>query len=132
MRYPGLSYSWANVLGIIASILSTFQYLPQIWTTWTLGHVYSLSIPSMCIQVPGAYVFAFSLYLRVGMSGWSTWLVYCVTGALQGVLLGMAITFDLRERHTANTDESNESEPLLGRNGAPLDPARQSVPRRPS
>lgn len=139
-RSPSHSQSLANVLGIMASILAAIQYVPQIWTTWKLQHVGSLSIPMMCIQTPGGFVFAASLAKRLGKEGWSTWVVYLVLGTLQGVLLVMAISFELRDRrlkkdkkmggsdldgHTRTTragsngstvraDDDSEDTPLLG------------------
>lgn len=98
VRMPQYLLGWANFLGVTASILACVQYLPQIWTTYRLGQVLSLSIITMLVQVPGSFLFSFSLYLRVGLQGWSSWLVYCVTGVLQGCLLSMAITFWLRDR----------------------------------
>lgn len=43
-------------------------------------------------------MFAGSLAVRLGPSGWSSWGIYLVTGFLQGALLAMGITFELRER----------------------------------
>lgn len=114
--YPGLSYSWANLLGVTSSILSTIQYFPQIWTTWRLKKVYSLSIAMMCIQVPGAFVFASSLGARVGWSGWSTWVVYVITGFLQGVLLIMALYYRTEEVNSTGESQPNERDPLLPAN----------------
>ncbi|KAL1311836.1 hypothetical protein AAFC00_001911 [Neodothiora populina] len=117
-----LLYSWANTLGIMASILSIVQYVPQLWTTWKLKHVYSLSLLTMMIQVPGSFVFAFSLWLRVGWHGWSTWLVYCVTGTLQAALLLMAFYFSRTNKVVGEDDvderedgdgEPTETDPLL-------------------
>ena len=83
----------------------------------------------MCIQTPGSFVFAASLAARLGAAGWSAWGVYCFTGCLQGVLLFMAITFELRARrekeasaetangHLAHGDQANgptEQTPLIG------------------
>nr|OQO28010.1 hypothetical protein B0A51_05368 [Rachicladosporium sp. CCFEE 5018] len=95
---PHHTQAWANFLGIVAGALSAVQYLPQIWYTFRLGDIKSLSIITMLIQVPGAFVFAFSLWLRVGWEGWSTWLVYIITGILQGTLLGLAISYWLARR----------------------------------
>ncbi|KAF2103292.1 hypothetical protein NA57DRAFT_19586, partial [Rhizodiscina lignyota] len=89
---------WADLLGVCSAVLACIQYLPQIYTTWKLQAVYSLSIPMMCIQTPGSYVFAASLAIRLGPAGWSAWGVYVITGFLQGCLLVMAITFELRDR----------------------------------
>jgi len=96
---------WTSFLGIQSTVLASIQYLPQIYTTWRLGAVGSLSIPMMCLQTPGSFVWAYSLASREG-TDWSSWVVYCVTGVLQGSLLIMAIIFETR-RH----DEVQEGEP---------------------
>jgi hypothetical protein len=95
--------TWANVLGITATILAGIQYLPQIWMTWHLGHVGSLSIPMMLIQTPGSFVWSASLAARLGVEGWSTWGVFLVTGCLQGCLLAMGIYFEIQARNASRT-----------------------------
>ena len=115
IRLPAYLLIWANALGICAAVLSCIQYIPQLWTTWKIKHVLSLSITTMIIQVPGSFLFAFSLWLRVGWQGWSTWFVYCVTGSLQAALLAMAVTFWRRERSgdDVGVEEPGERDPLL-------------------
>ncbi|PNS14700.1 hypothetical protein CAC42_1722 [Sphaceloma murrayae] len=124
VQAPAQLLGWANFLGVTASILASIQYIPQIWTTYRMGRVLSLSIITMLIQVPGAFLFAFSLYLRVGAQGWSSWLVYCVTGVFQGCLLAMAIRFWIRDKRLERYEdrileeertrnEPNERDPLL-------------------
>jgi uncharacterized protein with PQ loop repeat len=100
--YPHHTQTWANILGAVSTCLSTIQYLPQIWYTFRLGDIKSLSVGTMMIQVPGAFVFAFSLWLRVGWEGWSTWLVYIITGFLQGTLLALAISYWLARRRAGS------------------------------
>jgi hypothetical protein len=95
---PDLLGGWANTLGVGATILAAIQYFPQIWMTYTLAHVGSLSIPMMLIQTPGSFVWAGSLAARLGVEGWSTWGIFLVTGCLQGCLLVMAIYFELKAR----------------------------------
>ncbi|KAF2083813.1 PQ loop repeat protein-like protein [Saccharata proteae CBS 121410] len=120
-RFPEQLQLWANILGIMATCLASIQYLPQIYTTWKLQDVKSLSIPMMLIQTPGSFVFATSLAIRLGKSGWSAWGVYIVTGILQGVLLGMGIWFFVRDRRAMRKGEvtegpngrSDEQTPLL-------------------
>jgi uncharacterized protein with PQ loop repeat len=88
--------TWANLLGVMAAFLAAVQYIPQIWTTYHLKHVGSLSIPMMCIQTPGGYVFAGSLFARLGWAGWSTWGIFLLTATMQGILLCLAIYYEVR------------------------------------
>lgn len=97
--------TWANTLGIMATVLAGIQYLPQIWMTWHLGHVGSLSIPMMLIQTPGSFVWSGSLAARLGVEGWSTWGVFLVTGCLQGCLLVMGICFEVKARRERQSAE---------------------------
>ena len=90
--------TWADVLGILATLLASIQYFPQIYTTYRLKRVGSLSIPMMCIQTPGSFVWAASLAARLGAEGWSAWGVYLVTGCLQGSLLAMGSYFEISRR----------------------------------
>jgi len=101
--------TWANVLGIMATILAAIQYLPQIWMTYRLGHVGSLSIPMMLIQTPGSFVWSASLAARLGIEGWSTWGVFLVTGCLQGCLLVMGICFEIKARQEKQFIEGDTS-----------------------
>lgn len=58
----------------------------------------------MCIQTPGSFVWAASLATRLGPSGWSAWGVYCVTGVLQGTLLGMGLYYEWKMRKMERED----------------------------
>lgn len=108
-KNPDALQSYANVLGILATVLASIQYLPQLYTTFKLKAVGSLSIPMMCIQTPGSFLWAGSLAARVGWVGWSTWFVYVVTGILQGGVLGMGIFFELRNRKMRKNDDIGET-----------------------
>lgn len=106
LSLPKLLNSWANVLGVMAAILAGVQYVPQIWTTYRLKHVGSLSIPMMCIQTPGGFLFAASLYARLGMAGWSTWFIYILTAIMQGSVLVMGVYYELRNRNRSRGGHS--------------------------
>ncbi|GAB1319561.1 PQ loop repeat protein [Madurella fahalii] len=107
---------WANVLGVMAALLAAVQYIPQIWTTYHLKHVGSLSIPMMCIQTPGGYVFAASLFVRLGWAGWSSWGIFVLTATMQGLLLYMAIYYEIQARSREAIKSSAQSpSPILGR-----------------
>ena len=103
---PHLLQAWANTLGIVSTALAGVQYIPQIWMTWHLGHVGSLSIPMMMIQTPGSFVWSASLAGRLGVEGWSTWGIFLVTGCLQGCLLVMGIMFEYKARKEAREQVS--------------------------
>ncbi|KAI9842200.1 MAG: hypothetical protein M1837_007413 [Sclerophora amabilis] len=107
--HPETIPTLANVLGILAAILSSTQYFPQLWTTFKLKAVGSLSIPMMCIQTPGSFVWAASLAARLGPEGWSAWGVYIVTGSLQGMLLVMGVYFELKERRDRKNGKKPEN-----------------------
>lgn len=90
---------WATALGMLSTFLAVFQYLvrrlfptpvraasvdpppslqPQITRTWRRKLVGSLSIPMMCIQTPGSFVFVYSLMVRPGVN-WTAWSVYLIS-----------------------------------------------------
>ncbi|KAG7287359.1 hypothetical protein NEMBOFW57_006869 [Staphylotrichum longicolle] len=106
--------TWANVLGIMAALLAAVQYVPQIWTTYHLKHVGSLSIPMMCIQTPGGFVFAASLFARLGLAGWSSWGIFVLTATMQGILLYLAIYYEI-QAHKNGSETPKSPSPILGR-----------------
>lgn len=61
----------------------------------------------MCIQTPGSFVFAASLFGTYGLEGWSVWGVYVLTGVLQGGLLYMGIKFEIRDRRQKRIEEEH-------------------------
>jgi len=98
--------------------------------TWKLQETGSLSVPMMCMQTPGSFVFAASLAVRLGPGGWSAWGLFILTGCLQGCLLAMSLWFLWRDKTAAKSGSpattngstraehsiSNEHTPLLGSN----------------
>lgn len=120
---PSHVRGWANFLGLLATVLAAIQYIPQIFMTWKLQETGSLSIPMMCIQTPGSFVFAASLYARLGPGGWSAWGLFIFTGILQGFLLAMGISFLLRDRKAQQAQtvgHANGSGPPEGTERTPL------------
>ena len=117
---PSHVRGWANFLGLLATGLAAIQYIPQILTTWRLQETGSLSVIMMCIQTPGSFVFAGSLYARLGKGGWSAWGLFIFTGCLQGCLLAMSLGFLWRDRkeqkrleQEAAASGNSEQTPLL-------------------
>ncbi|CAO3571814.1 unnamed protein product [Mortierella alpina] len=105
--------AWATFLGITSVLLATIQYVPQILRTFRRKSVGALSIPMMLMQTPGAALLTLSLALRPG-ANWTTWIVYAVTGCLQGTLLVMCIYYHYRAKsHGYGAFDTAETEPLL-------------------
>ncbi|UKZ93121.1 uncharacterized protein TrAFT101_008047 [Trichoderma asperellum] len=115
---------WANFLGVMAAALAAVQYIPQIWMTYHLKHVGSLSIPMMCIQTPGGFLFAASLFARLGMEGWSTWAIYLLTAVMQGSVLAMGIYYEIARRNEEYAHSYTSSAPQ-----SPIE--HHSTPQRP-
>jgi hypothetical protein len=63
----------------------------------------SLSIPMMCLQVPGSAIFVYSLALQPG-TDWSSLAAYVLTGVLQLVLLVLCIAWRFRQRRAGIDD----------------------------
>ncbi|KAF9436816.1 hypothetical protein BGZ76_002898 [Entomortierella beljakovae] len=111
--------SWATFLGITSVTLAAIQYIPQIHRTYRRKSVGALSIPMMLMQTPGAALLTLSLALRPG-ANWTTWIVYAVTGCLQGILLVLCIIYHFKAKSHGQSDFVNsETAPLLGSVGAP-------------
>ncbi|POR35574.1 Uncharacterized protein TPAR_04198 [Tolypocladium paradoxum] len=122
---PNHLTAWANVLGVMAAVLAAIQYVPQIWMTYHLKHVGSLSIPMMCIQTPGGFLFAASLFARLGPAGWSTWAIYLMTAVMQGTVLVLGVYYEIAaRRHEGRGFEHGTSAPQ-----SPIE--RSHAPRRP-
>jgi len=117
---------WANFLGLQSMVVASLQYIPQLYTTWKLKHVGSLSIPMMCIQTPGSFVWAVSLAFRQGTK-WSSWVTYVCTGILQGALLARCIVWELKERAQRKKGEPD----VVPDDGATTQPAEQDGERQP-
>lgn len=107
---PQALSGWANAMGLMAALLAAVQYVPQIYTTYRLKHVGSLSIPMMCMQTPGGFVFAASLFVRLGWGGWSSWGIFVLTATMQGILLIMAIYYELQRAFPDDEVDSEEDD----------------------
>ncbi|KAM0753335.1 hypothetical protein T439DRAFT_339057 [Meredithblackwellia eburnea MCA 4105] len=94
---------WATTLGVVSVALACVQYLPQIAFTLRRKLVGSLSIPMMCLQTPGSFVFVYSLAVRPGVN-WTGWGTYLVTGLLQGSLLFICLLWKARQKRLSIDD----------------------------
>lgn len=116
---PSYLSAWANVLGIVSAALAAIQYLPQIYMTYRLKHAGSLSIPMMCVQTPGGFLFAASLGARLGWAGWSSWGVYVLTAIMQGIVLCMALSYEWPSRQERDQLQQQQQRPQYSRRTTP-------------
>ncbi|KAK7740971.1 hypothetical protein SLS53_005034 [Cytospora paraplurivora] len=92
-RFPWLSQAWADILGVAVAVLACIQWVPQAFTTWHLGHLGSLSLASLCLSAPYTWIFGINMIVRVGLAGWSAWIVYILVGTMQLILITMGVSF---------------------------------------
>lgn len=108
--YPQASQTWADTLGLGLAIGACLQWLPQIVTTWRLGHLGSLSSASLFFTAPYTWIFGISMIVRVGTNGWSAWIVYVLVGTMQLVLIGFAVIFKMQESGLQNDENRLEDD----------------------
>lgn len=103
---------WANILGVAVTVFACIQWVPQIMTSWRLGHLGSLSLASLCLTAPYTWIFGINMLIRTGLRGWSSWIVYTIVGIMQIVLIIMGGMFKLRDREKEHAG-TNEHRPSL-------------------
>jgi hypothetical protein len=110
--------TYSDALGIISAVIAALQYAPQIWMTWQLKHIGSVSIPWLIVQTPGGLV---SMSALVGAPGtnWTTWLASVGTFLGQFVLLVISCCWawrDWKKKKAEETETGLESERWTRRN----------------
>ena len=72
--------------GILSTLISCVQYIPQIYKTWSTSVIGSLSPSSLAIQAPGSFFFAYTVAVRP-QTDFTTWGPFFVSGAFQLILV---------------------------------------------
>lgn len=88
-------YIFLGIQMTLAFIFLCVQSVPQIITTLRMRQLGSLSIPTMCMQVPGYLIWAAALRVRHPEI---VWVPVLVAGAVQDVLLMLSVYFELERR----------------------------------
>jgi uncharacterized protein with PQ loop repeat len=99
---------YADSLGLLSTVLSFVQFMPQIISTFRSRTVGALSMPSMMIQSPGSFLMAYLIAISEGTNV-STWSSYVASGSLQFILLCIAATWHFRDRWRADSEVSSNS-----------------------
>ncbi|OQV05366.1 PQ loop repeat-containing protein [Cladophialophora immunda] len=110
-RFPWYAQAWADILGIAVAVFACIQWVPQVRTTWHLGHLGSLSPVSICLTAPYTWIFGINMMIRVGLKGWSAWVVYVLVGTMQIVLIVLAICFAVRDQRLAKQGKQHCATP---------------------
>ncbi|KFA60084.1 hypothetical protein S40285_09292 [Stachybotrys chlorohalonatus IBT 40285] len=95
-RFPWVAQTWADILGILVALLACVQWLPQVYTTWSLGHLGSLSLASLSLSAPYSWIFGISMMAREGPAGWSAWIVYLLVGLMQAFLISLGVAYHVK------------------------------------
>lgn len=84
------------LLGLAGTACVIVQWTPQIWTTWKLKAVGSLSLLMLLIQLPGTLIV---IYFQgfVNSAHWSTVLPYIVTAIQFFILIALCLFFLARD-----------------------------------
>jgi len=98
----------AGVYGVIATVMSLIQFLPQIRKTYVNKSVGALSIPSMLIQCPGSFIIVLFLAIQPG-TNWTTWITYFAGGTLQGALLLLCIYYTIINKRRSQQQQQPQS-----------------------
>lgn len=100
MLYDQIEYvlTWSYILGISTLIMFSLHYAPQIWETFRLKRVGSLSLVTLSIMCPGTFVWTYFLANGSNASP-SIWIPYLTVGIMQAVLLAIGIRYEIRDRH---------------------------------
>ncbi|KAI8619805.1 hypothetical protein BC830DRAFT_1102112 [Chytriomyces sp. MP71] len=101
----------AGVFGLLSAGSSLVLFTPQIIKTVQMKSAGALSVPTLVMQVPGNFLFAFSLSLSPG-ANITSWGPLVISGLLQFVLLALCLHYSKTVRPASGTS-SGDREPLL-------------------
>ncbi|KAJ3074823.1 hypothetical protein HDU98_010092 [Podochytrium sp. JEL0797] len=96
----------AGVFGVLSGLSSVFLFLPQIVQTVQIKSAGAVSITTLCMQVPGNFLFAFSIFLSPGANA-TSYVPLVITGLLQFVLLSLCLHYH-RVSVAASAQEERE------------------------
>jgi uncharacterized protein with PQ loop repeat len=135
-------WSWINIC--VSGLLAFIHFLPQIYYTWSLERVESLSISTMIMQVPAYFLLAASLALRFQIDSSENvfanytdraiaWVNYLCSGCEQSILLGLSIMYIMPGKGMLSAEESEQGEEGGGEDNPPAEEnAHEDAGERPS
>lgn len=110
-----LAKRFGYVCGIVAAVVNMFMWLPQIMMTAASGEKGSLS--TQWVTATLIMDVTYAIYLAVLRFHWTVWLNNIPDAVLSGILLGMIIRFDYRDKRRRQLDRQvDEAEGAVVRN----------------
>mmetsp|Transcript_40091 Transcript_40091/g.98387 ORF Transcript_40091/g.98387 Transcript_40091/m.98387 type:complete len:249 (+) Transcript_40091:66-812(+) len=94
---------WSNTAGVLGAICVCFANLPQIYTTWCLKAVGSVSIVTAFINVPGG-IAVLAFQITQTPSDYGVWVPQLIAVLLATVLLVELIYYAIQERRAARAN----------------------------
>lgn len=79
---------WTESLGLVAGVLTTLAFLPQVAKTWKTRSARDFSLPTLMLLVAGSGLWAVYGVLRVAPS---VWLANGTTAVLTGFILSIKL-----------------------------------------
>jgi len=98
-----------QLFGLLCTVLSCIQYIPQLIRTWVTRKVGALSVLTLAIQAPGSFFFAYTLATRPN-TDISTWGSFFISGLFQIALVGLCLWIGKNMEDEGYIDESAEQE----------------------
>jgi len=95
---------WSVFLEVLTTTFFLLHYVPQIWETYQLKDVGSISLISLGIMCPGSYVWTVFLACQSYVTGNpdaskpQVWVPYLIVATMQLVLLIMGMYYERRKR----------------------------------
>lgn len=119
---------WTVFVSGLSFILGSIMFFPQMRMTFRLKHTGSLSIPTMCVQIPLLFILAASMASRmqdlldsdahgsVKFSSATAWISHIVLGCIQIFMLALAVFMNyirprLRKARDGESEHSNAATP---------------------
>jgi len=98
--------NYAKVCGIASALITLVMWVPQLYTTWRLKSPGSLSIPMLCIQIPGSLLV---VYFQIGeKADITTWGPYVVNALQEFLLVVLCVWFIIVNRRKKQASEDQK------------------------
>lgn len=101
---------FGDMLNILAAMITSFFWIPQIYETWKKQDIGALSLATLVMQTPGSLL-TFLFQVLISHSSWFIGAPYLISFILQTILLTMGIIFEYnKQKNNTNISALYEDE----------------------